>query len=136
MIEQGDWIEVPENWYPWTADSTFIYGSVCRLAEVMRRYGDGALSVRMHQMRDLRFLDREETFHYDLTVMEDEVERRLTAEEYANRGASAPVTPHHSVEGQPRDAAGRFTSSNTTERPTWTIRDSNGVIIRQGARTI
>ena len=118
MIEAGDWIKVPDEWYAWEPSSTFIYGSKCRLAEVMRVYSDGYLSVRMHEMRDLRFLERQETFHYDLSLNSDEAVLALTAAEYANGGVSAPVTPHHRVEGQPRDAAGRFTSSNTTERPT------------------
>jgi len=113
-LEVGDWITVPDDWYPWELGGSFIYGSQCRLAEVTEVYTpSGNVYVRMHKMRDLRHLENSNPFHYAVTILGTEVTRALTAEQYENRGASAPVTPHVSNE-QPRDAAGRFTSPNRT----------------------
>ena len=113
----GDWLRVPDAVYPWTADTSMIYGSQCRSVEVTHVFDDGVVEIKFHKMQDLRHLGvyARDPFAYTYQLMAYECLRIMSGEEY--RGGPASETPQY-WERQPRDAAGRFTSRNTTERPT------------------
>ena len=127
-LEVGDWVHVPDHLYPWTAGvrgMNDVYGSVCRSAVITRSYMDGIVTIMFSDMRDYsRLGDGNETFTYEPNIYSDELILIMTAEEYRDRGGSEGSAPHvvgveENTTPQPRDAQGRFTSANTTERP-WT----------------
>ena len=122
-LEVGDWVHVPDTLYPFEASGGGVYGSVCRSAVVTRSYMDGVVTIMFQEMRDMSDLRRTAPFTYESNIYSDELLRIMTAEEYQNGGVPATETPHvmgvgENARTQPRDAQGRFTSANTTERPT------------------
>ena len=120
----GDRVHVPDNWYPFRVDDTgrSRYGSVCRTPVITRHYMDSTVTITFNSMYDMLELGRG-TFEHSTDVYSRDLTLAMTAEEYENRGVPATVAPYVVGVGgehtpQPRDAQGRFTSSNTTQRPT------------------
>lgn len=123
-LEVGDWVRVPDTFYPWVMNPTRnqVYGSLCRSAVITRSYMDGIVTIMFEEMREYAHLARG-PFTYESQVYADELQRIMTAEEYTEQRGLADVVPYVVGAGgertpQPRDERGRFTSSNTTERPT------------------
>jgi len=79
---------------------------------------DGIVTIKFSDMRDYsRLGDGNCTFTYEPNIYSDELMLIMTGDEYSELVSdSTPDVPHVRV-GQPRDERGRFTSSNTTERP-------------------
>ena len=120
-VEVGDWIRIPDTFYPYDPNTRNIYGSICRSAQVLMVYNDGVLEAQFQQMIDLRHIGQSNPFTYNINLIASECLRVMSDDEY--RGVSEGETPHVRDE-QPRDAQGRFTSANTTERPTISMTDS------------
>jgi len=125
-VNLGDIVRIPEETYPWVnEDSPYAYAVRCRHATVTRQWDDGVVTIVFSNMIELNNAQRA-PFQYDAHVMTDEVAVVRRAGQPHNisyqGGTDSEADATLGVREQPRDERGRFTSSNTTQRPTVTDR--------------